>query len=59
LFAELNAPAAGAPPVIAEQPQSQASYVGGAVTLAFLLSVLLKHQVELVWLKEDCHFLNQ
>jgi len=31
LLPNLNAPAAGAPPVIAEQPQSQASYVGGAV----------------------------
>jgi autotransporter-associated beta strand protein len=34
VVAELNTPAAGARPVIAVQPQTQASYVGGTVTLS-------------------------
>jgi len=38
IVAELNMPAAGARPVIATQPQSQASYIGGNVTLSVVVA---------------------
>jgi autotransporter-associated beta strand protein len=50
VVAELNAPAAGAPPVIAEQPQPQASYVGGAVT--FSVFAVSASQTTNLWFKD-------
>ena len=57
IIAELNTSAAGARPVIANQPQSQASYVGGAVT--FGVFAVSASQTTNLWFKNGNPLVNQ
>jgi len=57
VVAELNTSSAGALPVIAEQPQSQASFVGGAVT--FSVFAVSASQTTNLWFKDGNPLVNQ